>query len=518
LQLPPVPPGRIWIYNTHIYNQLLTLFPGARDGILFADIRRMMDELMKLYRNITSYLVLLLALLVHAPITANAVTPYEERQTEPVSREGVLLLESILIEGNRRTPDAVILDYIAVAPGEAVDVGLIEDARDRLEATGYFRTVDLSSRPGSERGTVVVIVSVEEKSQLSLETGFGYDDLNGWFLTLLGMRLDNTIGAESQFRLGLRLGFRIAGIDAQWEKPIPYQGGFGYGLRFHAHSQSHLFFGSGPEAPGNWDGGGWRSFQQDINRVGIEGLIRHSLGGRTRISFGLQAESIEPDSTFKDREDNKSFETADLPSVLRGQLNKTVKTGFLFRVLRDTRDHGYYPRSGSFTLVTFEANNSFLGGDEIFTKSMLDIRSHIPVAGQTVFSSRVKAGFLSRGAPYYERFYLGGNYSVRGFEEWSLSPTEGDDGFWLINAELRAPLIPSRQQVPRLTGLIFLDAGQGWQRGESLSSHDIESAVGYGVRLRLPWLGTLGIDAGIPFSRGRTDENFRVHGLLGFSF
>lgn len=484
--------------------------------MLFAFTGTVMRKFLQLYKYSRSYLVVLLLLPACLPLSAYAITNYTVLQ--PDSTERLLRLESVEIEGNRTYSESVILAYLDLVVGEGIDLDLLENARRRLEATGYFRMVGLTARPGSRRGAVVVVVSVVEKSLLSLETGFGYDDLNGWFLTLLGMRLDNTLGSATQFRLGLRLGFRLAGIDAQWEKPATYRGGFGYGLRFHAYNQSHLFFGSGPDAPDGWGGSGWRRFEQDIERIGAEALVRYRLDGNTRVAFGLHIESYKPDSTFKDPEDDRTLDAPDLPAVLFDELDKRITTGFIFRVVHDTRDNVIYPCSGAFALATLEANNSFLGGDEIFTKSTIDLRTHVPLKQQTVLSSRIKAGIISRGAPYYERFYLGGNYSVRGFEEWSLSPTEGDDGFWLVNVELRTPLIHSWRREPRLTGLIFVDAGQGWRRGESVSTGDIESSIGYGVRLRLPWLGTLGVDAGIPLSPGLTGDKFRVHGLLGFSF
>ncbi|MFH1754068.1 MAG: BamA/TamA family outer membrane protein, partial [Candidatus Latescibacterota bacterium] len=100
----------------------------------------------------------------------------------------------------------------------------------------------------------------------------------------------------------------------------------------------------------------------------------------------------------------------------------------------------------------------------------------------------------------------------------SLSPTAGDNGYWMVSEELRWPLISSGEGPPRLSGLVFFDVGQGWQHGDVLTADDMEAAAGYGIRLRLPWVGTLGIDAGIPFTDGKTDDNFRVHGSLGFSF
>jgi len=341
----------------------------------------------------------------------------------------VLRLESIEITGNKRTPETIVLRYIGIETRDEVTVDRLDNARARLIDTGYFSTVELSTRPGAERGAVVLVVEVEERGFPSFETGFGYDDLYGWFLTLLGLRFDNTFGIESQFRMGLRLGFRIAGVDAEWETPIPRDGGFGFFVRGHIYNQKHIFFGSGPP----WQGTAWKRFDQDIARFGAETGLRYRIGGATRFSFGLHFESSEPDSTFTGSSTDEDFKPEDLPVSLQSDLGKNLTTGAFFRVIRDTRDSDAYPLSGSFTLLTLQINNTFLGGDRIFTKAVGDVRKHISVGDKTVWSSRVKAGVLTDDAPYYDRFYIGGNYTIRGFEEWSLSPARGDDGFWLSN-------------------------------------------------------------------------------------
>ena len=434
-----------------------------------------------------------------------------------------LVLESIEIAGETRTPKTIILDHIALAPGDEVTVEALESSRERLIATDYFKSVEFSTRPGASRGAVVLVVAVEDRSFPTFETGFGYDDLQGWFLTLLGLRFDNTFGIESQFRMGLRLGFRIAGIDGEWRTAAPPGGGIGFDARFHVYNQRHLFFGSGPEDPDPWNGDEWRRFEQDIARAGAEVGLRYELRGRTQLSFGLQAEANEPEGEFKERERDgggtkNEFGASDLPPVLATDLDKSTKTGVYFRAIRDTRNDDAYPLAGSFARLTLEANTEMLGGDHIFTKLTGDVRKHIPLGGGRVFSSRAAGGILTEGAPYYDRFYIGGNYTIRGFEEWSLSSTEGDDGYWLVNAEIRVPLAGASRQQPKLTGLLFVDAGQSWRRGESLTASGVESAFGYGLRLRLPWVGTLGLDGAVPMTEGRTGDPFRVHLLLGFSF
>jgi outer membrane protein insertion porin family len=433
--------------------------------------------------------------------------------------------ESVRVTGNRRASEQTILGYLLLRPGDAITPEAIDSARRRLVATDYFSEVSLSTRPGTLRGAVVLVIEVKEHGYPTFETGFGFHDRHGWFLTLGGLRFDNPFGFESRLRVGARLGFRLAGVDAEWTKPLSPGGSFELGIELHSYAMQHRFFGSGPDDADNppWADNDWRRFQQNIQRAG--GEIALNYGGRrsTRFSFGVRAEYVNPDSTFKDWEDDKELSFGELPGALKENVDDTALTGFFLRAIRDTRDNPVYPRSGSYSRLTIEVNNSLLGGDEIFSKTEADFRLHAGAAGGWIVAGRVNAGITTRGTPYYDRFYLGGIYSVRGFEEWSLSNTDGSDGFWFSSLELRWPLAgrgrsSSTAAPPRLSGVVFLDAGQGWHRDEKFSTSGVESAAGYGMRLRLPWLGTLGFDIGIPISAGRTGDPFRAHGSLGFSF
>ncbi|MFH1311976.1 MAG: BamA/TamA family outer membrane protein [Candidatus Eisenbacteria bacterium] len=436
-----------------------------------------------------------------------------------------LLLEKILISGNKRLKNEAVLSTIQLAPGDTINVEVLERERLRLLDTySVLSSASLFTRPGSERGSVILEIDIVEKKTISFETGYGYHDVNGWFLTLAGVRFDQLFKTDSVLRIGFRLGLNLTSFDAEWVKPAPLDGGLGANARFHVQSEDRSFFGgscaenAGCGATGSCsrDGSEWNEFRQTIMRVGGEVSALHWYRGML-FSFGVQAESVKPESTFLDVERDMDLEFEDFPEALAGDIENSVITGLFLRVTRDTRDHVIYPRSGSSALFSLEANNTILGGDQVFTKMVFDSRKLLDLGGDRVLSGRLSAGVASSGTPYYERFTLGGIYSIRGFRELSLSPATGYDGYWLAGCELRFPLIPSIEDPPRLAGLVFLDTGMGWQRDDPCPDN-LEAAIGYGVRLRLPWLGMLGFDVGLPLSEGRTGENFRVHGSLGFSF
>lgn len=436
------------------------------------------------------------------------------------SGERQLRLEAIEVVGNARTPEIVVLRHLGLSPGDPVDPGRLEAARQRLVATDYFKTVSFSTRRGSARGAVVLRVEVAERGNPVFETGFGYHDLGGWYLTLLGLRLDNALGADSRFRVGARLGFRLAGLDAEWSKPISSSGALGLGVKLFVYGTDHRFFGSGPDSSGGagpWSGTDWVGYQQRIGRAGGEVTLSYRANDATRLEAGLSAARVDPDSTFNRYEDKQENGFAGLPPDLQLQNQAATHAGALLRAFYDTRNNDVYPTRGGFARLTFNLNRTTLDDPRVFTKTTLDLRRHAHLTGGWVFSAHASGGIVSRGTPYYERFYLGGNYSIRGFQEWSLSSTAGDDGFWTVNTELRWPLAGPVGR-PRLVGQVFLDAGQGWRHGQTVTSETIEAGAGYGLRLVLPWVGTLGMDVGVPLTDGRTGDRFRVHFLLGFSF
>ena len=122
----------------------------------------------------------------------------------------------------------------------------------------------------------------------------------------------------------------------------------------------------------------------------------------------------------------------------------------------------------------------------------------------------------TRGLPYYLRPIFGGQGTVRGFRDASLSGGQGARATLATALEWRAPIYRRGDGDARVHGVLFVDTGT-WTSADG-SSNDWATSVGWGLRVRIPWIQRLSIDMGIPLTPTTTGNPFWVHGGLGFGF
>ena len=118
--------------------------------------------------------------------------------------------------------------------------------------------------------------------------------------------------------------------------------------------------------------------------------------------------------------------------------------------------------------------------------------------------------------PDYERFFLGGSTTVRGYIHDSLGP-KGEDGtptggnmFYLGNFELRT-------FIRKGFGLVaFLDSGNVWKTAQDTES-DIKFTVGAGLRYNTP-VGPVRLDYGHKLDKEDDESRGEVHFSIGHAF
>ncbi len=170
----------------------------------------------------------------------------------------------------------------------------------------------------------------------------------------------------------------------------------------------------------------------------------------------------------------------------------------------DTRNSVLLPNKGQRTELFTELVGGPLGGDKDFYR--LELRTAWYFRGfapghvlELVGRSGVADAYgNSADVPFYERYYLGGLYSLRGFKYRSISPREpgisepiGGDTFWFGSAEYSIPIIE------RLRFAFFYDIGDVELKSYDYRFGNFSDNWGLGLRLNLP-IGPLRLDYGIP--------------------
>jgi outer membrane protein assembly factor BamA len=415
-----------------------------------------------------------------------------------------LTIERIEIQGNTRTGRGLVLATAALEEGGAAAPDSILLAAERLRASGFFRAVEVATRRGSAPGEVVVVFHVRELGP-ELRLGTGFEDLSGWYLIPAQLNLDNLTGHGEGLSLSTRFGYRVTGIVLTLRRPLPTSARTFWEVRLRVEGQDRIYFVDRTE------------IRHHVGRGGVDLRAGHALGGPFAIEGCLSLEGVKADSSAeiyqdseaagRDRGDPLPFE--DLPDDIRDDLGERKTSRLGGGLVLDDRAGAGLEARGLWGRARLEAAHS----DEAdFVAGEVDLRGYLPLGSGALLASRVRAAGVSAEAPFYERLYLGGLTTVRGYPSQALSPPAGEGAIATMSLELRTAWVGPPLD-PLLTGLAFLDLGAGSAHGVPDLSEGA-AGIGYGFRLRLPWIGRIGVDVGCPLSGSPVDEAFHVNAAL----
>jgi outer membrane protein assembly factor BamA len=438
-------------------------------------------------------------LVVLAALLLWLVDPAFADQQAPPDR--TLRLSDIAILPDDPGTQALVRRHLPLAFGQPLDVTVLSLARQSLEETGYFREVILYTSRGRSPGQVVLHVEVELDRRIRFLTGFGYDPMDGWYLNFLGASLLNRPRAGSEVRLAWRDGYNIGGVYLEGRVPVARRPRQAWLFDFHV--QQKLWFAY--EQRESWS----QNVISHVLRLGRE----VPLGDRSRLAVWLGYDKIDPDEkieTYFDEEDQQrpasDLISADLADA--EYLNVWLEGAW------SNRDPVRPWWRGSWLGGRMRLSHD-LAGTGFYTVE-LDGRRTLPLGETTSLAGRLRAAHTGADTPYHQRFQFGGIYSVRGYDFAYLSGPLGASELVQANLELRAALLDRRAPLPRVTGVFFLDTGQAWDaEGDS---YGWVLGGGFGIRVRLPWVQSIGLEVGYPLVKLDDISPVVVNIALGWSY
>ncbi|OQY45603.1 MAG: hypothetical protein B6240_08550 [Desulfobacteraceae bacterium 4572_87] len=188
--------------------------------------------------------------------------------------------------------------------------------------------------------------------------------------------------------------------------------------------------------------------------------------------------------------------------ILKDMTGDNVTSSLALMLNRDSRDRTFNTTRGSINEASVQYAGGFLSGDEQFTKYRVRSAWFFPMFWDTVFMVQGRAGFIqNRGKlSVYQKFFLGGINTVRGYDFNTISPIDpvtgdyiGGEKMMVYNVEYAFPLL----QEEGVVGVVFFDAGNVWtdESDEAYNFSGLMKSVGAGVRWFSP-LGPLRLEYG----------------------
>jgi outer membrane protein insertion porin family len=384
----------------------------------------------------------------------------------PVSSFG-----EVTVTGNKNVPTAVILRQLAFSEGERYRHSLLSRTQEWIYGLGAFRVATVSASLDSAANREVPIrIRVDEAPRLTSEFGVGY-------------------GREEEFRAYNRSRFiGFLGKMRRLETMVRHSALEPYHVAVSwihpAFVTPHTRLAVSPFARRQTEPG------FTVNRLGGDIEIRHQFSRHLDASVKYIFEQVDLD---------EGSVAAD--ELLSEDLERLYnKSSIVFGIARHDSEPLFSPKRGSRLAATTKFSGLDLGSSYHFASVLVEGRYYRSVAGMVV-ASRLKSGVIesfdpSGFVPIEDRFFSGGSQSVRGWGRSRLGPISGDKpvgGLALLelSIELRYPLLW------KISGAVFMDAGNVWRDVQNTSLDDLRYAAGLGLRYTTP-IGPVRLDAARP--------------------
>jgi outer membrane protein insertion porin family len=407
--------------------------------------------------------------------------------TIKIDEDKKYFIDTIEFVGNTTTRDKVLRRELGVAEEELFNLKRFRLGLRKVAQLGYFQLTReplITPVPGENR--VKILVEGQEQSRNEIQVGGGYSGLDGAFFAG-SFSTRNFLGYGQTLSTQIQVGGRASTFAISFQDP--------------------WFLGR------PWIFGA-SIFRRDTNFITFE---QKSRGGS--VSWGRRLGNF---SNF-----SITYLVQDILFDQAGSANDTLSRTSALRpvYILDTRNNFFRPTSGFQLVFSLEYAGGPLGGDNFFWKPILEATTYLPSFGRTYFAFHGEIGYVDdfdgRSVPTFERFFLGGERSLRMFPSRSVSPRDdgtppvprgrggrrvrqfvnpldppghivdpldpilfvGGKKYLLFNIEYA---IPTNETVELV---LFYDAGNAFKNNQGYDLSDLRQDAGIELRFYLPIFG-----------------------------
>ncbi|HUG53797.1 MAG TPA: POTRA domain-containing protein [Vicinamibacteria bacterium] len=371
----------------------------------------------------------------------------------------------IELSGNTRTRDSLLRRRVPLAEGELLDTEMVREAVQAIEALGtvHVRAVTLDPRPATP-SVVDVRFELEERRRLRLGLSGGANALEGVSLTGT-VGAVNALGRAEHALVSAELGTAVDSVALSAGAPHA----FGSAWAVAARGRSERLELEGVDAAGLPT----RVRTEERLEVGGE----RPLGPRSALALFYSLARVSLRSTREPAPPTRFGRRSDSRLALSA--------------FRDGWDHPWKPRRGLRASGAVRLSGGPLGGSTGVAEGRARAFAFAPLGRRAALGASLQAAGLAEfGAAELrldERYLLGGDWQLRGFDARTVGPL--DEAGRLVGGT-RSVVLQAEAHVDLtswLRALVFVDAGRAWAEGVSAPGGG--ASLGLELRLPLPLVG-----------------------------
>lgn len=398
----------------------------------------------------------------------------------------------INVAGNTRTRDNVIRREFRLKEGEIFNSKKLKRSKQRLNNLGFFENVKLDTHRGDSPEQIDIDTTVTEKPTGSITFGAGFSSVDKVMFNA-ALSQDNVLGTGRKAVVSANVSARRTNFNISLTDPRIFDTDVSAGIDLFNRQSNFFSFNT------KSNGGGLR--------LGKNLSETDWLGVNYRFSEVRVSNVINPTAILKD------------------ETRTTSRIGASF--IRDSRDNFMTPTQGWRHVVRLEFAGDFLGGAD-FYKTEYEITYYQPIIGDLVGAvhGEIKSaqGYGGEELPVFERYFLGGANSLRGFTIRQVGPMTADgnplggERSLLFNAELQYPVTKGFRLF------VFYDRGNVYGPGDNIQSTDTDfnlskmrEGAGAGIRFFSPF-GPISLAYGFKLDQRPGESDAEFHFSAGNAF
>jgi outer membrane protein insertion porin family len=420
--------------------------------------------------------------------------------------------------GNTTTRDNVIRREIRLLENGVFNTEALKFSLKRINQLGYFKPIEASAEnpkvektPG-EKNKVDVTLKFEEQNRNQLTFGAGVSQFEGFF-GQLAFQTSNFMGRGESATFSILAGRRAQNYQVAFTEPFLFDRPITAGIDLFKRELRYIFAYTQASAGGNI-------------------VFGFPVGNFTRsfINYSLEQVSVKDVNPFYLLPEVINRNPFLQDALLVGQGGKRTISQITPSIVHNTIDNPIFPTQGRRYTATVDLAG--IGGNTNFIKPRVEgvwmfkhtNRTSLGIRGQFEY---IKPYGSTKTLPIFEKLFLGGEYSVRGYDIRSIGPRDvgtpqqpgtfiviGGDKSALFNAEYLITIAGPVRLV------LFYDAGQVRDTGQSFAWKEGKTSTGAEIRFFMPVLNVPFrlIFAANPQRDGVYDNNLRPAKQFTFKF